>query len=186
MSGVGVADGAQRFVVASDEGRAGAHSRGSPADGQVQLEAELHHRISLVDFWMGEALAAQLVKGLPRSLHNGVVLFVTTGNVEQTEDHTARVSAQKAVEVAAYSVALDYAGNIGTRQRRKISGRRSGRRGCNRALAMERQLHRSVRIITEILQIANGEKLTGHDTIDGVRGGNSACASSASARFCGM
>src|SRR5271165_5874288 len=141
MSGVGVADGAQCFVVAADEGRAGAHSRGSPSDSQVQLQAELHHRIRLVDFWIGEALAAQLVKGLPRSLHNGMVLFVTTSDVEQTEDHTARVGAQKAVEVTAYSVALDHASNIGSRQRRKISGRRRGRR--NRALALERQLHRA-------------------------------------------
>jgi len=103
---------------------------------------------------MGEALAAQFEKGLPRSLHNGLVLLVTSGDVQQTEDHTARVGAQKAVEIAAHPVPLDQAGNISSGQRWKF-GLGRNRRWRNLGLALERQSHRSVRIIAEILRFAN-------------------------------
>src|SRR5208337_1667689 len=98
MSGVGVAYRAQRFVIASDESRAGTHSRGSPADGQVQLEAKLHHGVRLVDFWIREALAAKFVKGLPRRFDDRLVLSLASGDIQQAEDDAAWIGAQEAVE----------------------------------------------------------------------------------------
>src|SRR5271157_1231740 len=115
MSSVGVADGAQCLVVATDKRWTRANSRRRPADGQVQLEAEFHHRIRLVDLRIGEALATQFVEGLPGRLDDGVVLFLASGYVQQPEDNTGRVGTQKAAHVAAYSLALDQAGNIGAR-----------------------------------------------------------------------
>src|SRR5208337_4486583 len=129
-------------------------SRGGPADREVQLKAEFHHGIGFVDLRVGEAPATQFEKGLPGSLHNGLVLLVATGDVQQTENHTARVGAQKAVEVTAHPVALDQAGNIGPGQRWKF-GLGRNRRWRSLGPALERQSHRSVRIIAEILRFAN-------------------------------
>ena len=104
---------------------------------------------------MGKALASQFVEGLPRRLDNGVVLFVTAGDIEQPKDHAAGVGAQKAIHVSANPLTLDQAGDIGPGQGGKVSGRRRGGRRLRRALALERQFHRSLKIITEIVRIAN-------------------------------
>ena len=93
MSSIGIADRAQCLVVASYKGRAGPHSRRHPTDRQVQLEAEFHHCIRLVHLWIGEALAAQFVEGLPGRLNDSVVLVVASGYIQQPEDDAARVGA---------------------------------------------------------------------------------------------
>src|ERR1035441_6765864 len=149
---VGVADGAEFLVVAAEEGGTGADSGGSPANAEVQLEAEFHHGIGLVDVSVGKSLTAQFLERLPCRRYDLLVLFVTSRDIEQAEHNPVRVGTKEGVKVATHPLAMNQAGDVGTGDGGKIcmGWNRPGRRF---ALALEGKLHRRWSIIAQILQI---------------------------------
>src|ERR1035437_2289022 len=98
MPRVGVADRAEFLVVAAEESGTGADSGSRPANAQVQLQAEFHHGIRLVDLLVGKSLTAQLLERLPRRRYDLVVLLVTSCDVEQAEHNSVRVGTKKVVQ----------------------------------------------------------------------------------------
>jgi hypothetical protein len=141
VPGIRIADGAEFLVVAAQESRAGTDPGGSTPNAQVQLEAKLHHGVSLVNLLVGKSLAAQFLEGLSRRRHNLVVLFVTPRDVEQAKHNSVWIGTKEVVKIATYPLAMDHARNVRSADGRKIClGRTSlGRRFT---LALKGKLHR--------------------------------------------
>lgn len=149
MTGVGVTDGPQLFVIASQKSCARTHTGSSLANAEIQFEAQLHHRVGLVDLFVDKFLLTNFLESAPRCIDDPLVLFPAPGYIKQSENHPATVNAQEMVEIATHS-ALHHAGNVGSGKRRKFFTSGIPRGGGRALLKKKFHIEMALAIITEI------------------------------------
>jgi hypothetical protein len=113
VPGIGVTDCAQFLVVTTNEGCTGTDSGGGAADAEIQLQAQLHHGVGLVDFFVSKLLLPDFLKRPPGGINNAVIFFQAASHVEHAEYHPAAVRAQKMVQISTHSLTGDHSRDVG-------------------------------------------------------------------------
>src|SRR5262249_982545 len=137
---IDIANGAEVFAVASDEGRTDAYRGGAAPDRGVQVHAELHHGIGFVDLLVAKVVDRGFLKSGPRGGYDGLVFGALSGNIEQSEDDPVRRGAHEMVKVAAHPRSMHDGGELGPVDRGKLGT--SGReRACTSSRSLEWKFH---------------------------------------------
>src|SRR5262249_47337385 len=121
VSGIEVTQNPTILVVTAGKRRAGMNSAGDIHDGAVQRGAKPGHGIGLIGVGLGQKLGTHVTEDGLRGRENALVLFPTSGHVEQTKQYAGRAYPDAVVEVAGAAFARK-----GSREIRVSDHRESG------------------------------------------------------------
>jgi len=97
---IGVAEGAELFVIAADEGRAGVDALADVDQSAIEAEAEVGHGFGFVDIGAREGLCPNAAEDLLRGDEDAAVVLAASGDVEQADENALGAGADGVVKIA--------------------------------------------------------------------------------------
>src|SRR6266851_634326 len=113
VAGIAIAERAQLFVVTAKECGTGTDTISSLHDAAVEGEAKFGHGVGLIGFRWREETRAEAAKCLLCCGQNGLVILSPASHVEQAKQDPFGADAQRVVQVASYSLAVESSCNFG-------------------------------------------------------------------------
>ena len=113
MTGVGVTESTEYFVVATNECRAGMNSGRVVDESSIELDAEFGHGIGLVNVGAGEELGADITENLLGGGEDASVLLATSGDIKQAEQYSLGANPYGVVEIPGDPVAYEDGRDVG-------------------------------------------------------------------------
>lgn len=126
VSGIGIAECAEFFVVAREKRRTGVDAAADVDEMAIDIEAKLGHGVGFVDVGAREQLVPAIAEDFLRGGEELAVLLLDSGDVEEAEKNALGADADAVIEISGDALADKNGGNFSA-----VDAREDGRDGFN-------------------------------------------------------